>query len=75
MGKSDATTGSANIGARKIQEVLNSPARMAKMSARNLTKAAEYRGDVETTEPLPFGIHAGVVRSGRVRVGDVVALA
>jgi uncharacterized protein YcbX len=36
---------------------------------------AEYRGDVETTEPLPFGIHAGVVRSGRVRVGDVVALA
>jgi uncharacterized protein YcbX len=34
-----------------------------------------YRGDVETTEPLPFGIHASVVDPGRVRVGDPVAVA
>ena len=34
-----------------------------------------YRGDVPTTEPLPFGVHARVLRPGRVRVGDTVALA
>jgi len=33
---------------------------------------AEYRGDVETTEPLPFGVHAAVVTPGRVRLGDPV---
>ena len=32
-----------------------------------------YRGDVPTTEPLPFGVHARVLRPGRVRVGDAVA--
>jgi uncharacterized protein YcbX len=37
-----------------------------------LKALAAYRGDVETTEPLPFGIHAGVVQPGRVRVGDAV---
>lgn len=33
-----------------------------------------YRGDgaVETTEPLPFGVHARVLEPGRVRVGDAV---
>jgi uncharacterized protein YcbX len=35
---------------------------------------AAYRSTVETTEPLPFGIHAAVARPGRVRVGDPVAL-
>jgi uncharacterized protein YcbX len=34
---------------------------------------AAYRADIETTEPLPFGIHAGVVQPGRVRVGDLVS--
>jgi MOSC domain-containing protein len=34
-----------------------------------------YRGEAPTTEPLPFGVHARVVRPGRVRVGDVVAVA
>ena len=29
-----------------------------------------YRGEVETTEPLPFGIHGAVVEEGTVRVGD-----
>jgi hypothetical protein len=32
----------------------------------------EYRGDVETTEPLPFGVWGEVVEAGRVRVGDPV---
>ncbi|HST15705.1 MAG TPA: MOSC domain-containing protein [Gaiellaceae bacterium] len=35
---------------------------------------AAYRSTVETTEPLPFGIHAAVAQPGRVRVGDPVAL-
>jgi uncharacterized protein YcbX len=37
-----------------------------------LKALAAYRGDVETTEPLPFGIHAAVAEPGRVRVGDRV---
>lgn len=35
---------------------------------------AAYRREVETTEPLPFGVHAAVAQPGRVRVGDPVAL-
>ena len=35
---------------------------------------AGYRRDIETTEPLPFGVHAAVVQPGRVRLGDAVAL-
>ena len=35
---------------------------------------AAYRSSVETTEPLPFGIHAAVAEPGRVRVGDPVVL-
>ena len=36
---------------------------------------AAYRRDgIETTEPLPFGVHARVLEPGRVRVGDAVAL-
>jgi uncharacterized protein YcbX len=35
---------------------------------------AAYRREVETTEPLPFGVHAAVVQAGRVRVGDLVSL-
>jgi uncharacterized protein YcbX len=33
---------------------------------------AGYRSTVETTEPLPFGVHAAVAEPGRVRVGDPV---
>jgi len=34
-----------------------------------------YRGDLPTTEPLPFGVHARVLEPGRVRLGDPVGLA
>jgi len=37
-----------------------------------LRALAGYRLAVETTEPLPFGIHAAVAAPGRVRVGDAV---
>ena len=33
---------------------------------------ADYRGDVETTEPLPFGVWGEVAEPGRVRLGDAV---
>ena len=39
-----------------------------------LKALAAYRGTLETTEPLPFGIHAAVAVPGRVRVGDSVEL-
>lgn len=39
-----------------------------------LKALAAYRGAVETTEPLPFGVHASVAVPGRVRVGDPVEL-
>jgi hypothetical protein len=31
-----------------------------------------YRGELDTTEPLPFGIYGEVLRGGRVAVGDPV---
>ncbi len=34
----------------------------------------DYRGDLPTTEPLPFGIYGAVVQPGVVRVGDAVSL-
>jgi uncharacterized protein YcbX len=37
-----------------------------------LKALAAYRGAVETTEPLPFGVYAAVAQPGRVRIGDVV---
>jgi uncharacterized protein YcbX len=33
---------------------------------------ASYRGDIETSEPLPLGVVGGVLAPGRVRVGDPV---
>jgi uncharacterized protein len=35
---------------------------------------AAYRQEVETTEPLPFGVYAAVAEPGRVRVGDPVEI-
>ncbi len=37
-----------------------------------LKALAAYRSDAETTEPLPFGVHAAVVEPGLVRLGDRV---
>ena len=31
-----------------------------------------YRGEIESTEPLPFGVHAAVAEAGRVKLGDPV---
>jgi uncharacterized protein YcbX len=39
-----------------------------------LKALARYRDVAETTEPLPFGVHAAVSRPGTVRVGDAVEL-
>jgi uncharacterized protein YcbX len=35
----------------------------------------EYRREIESTEPLPFGIYGEVLHGGTVRVGDPVELA
>lgn len=35
---------------------------------------ARYRGEIDTTEPLPLGVVGDVVTTGRVRVGDPVVL-
>ena len=32
----------------------------------------EYRSDLNTTEPLPFGIYGEVIEPGEIRVGDRV---
>jgi uncharacterized protein YcbX len=40
-----------------------------------LKALAAYRRDIESTEPLAFGVHAAVAQPGRVRVGDTVELA
>lgn len=37
-----------------------------------LKALAAYRGDLDTTEPLAFGVHGAVAEPGRVRVGDPV---
>jgi MOSC domain-containing protein len=37
-----------------------------------LKALARYRGEVVTTEPLPFGVYAAVAQPGRVRLGDSV---
>jgi uncharacterized protein YcbX len=35
----------------------------------------EYRRDLDSTEPLPFGIYGEVLHGGTVRIGDPVELA
>jgi len=37
-----------------------------------LKALARYRGELEATEPLPFGVYARVVEPGLVRLGDPV---
>ena len=44
----------------------------AEIDLDTLKALAAYRGELETTEPLPFGVHAAVAQPGAVRVGDTV---
>ena len=39
-----------------------------------LAALARYRGDLNSTEPLPFGVWARVVEPGRVTVGDEIVI-
>jgi uncharacterized protein len=58
VGRCAVTTRNADSGAVDFQ---------------TLHHLAAYRRDgIETTEPLPFGVHARVLEPGRVRVGDAV---
>ena len=34
----------------------------------------DYRGELNSTEPLPFGIYGEVLQGGAVRLGDPVEL-
>ncbi len=52
--------------AAKIREVLASPARMAKMSARNLAKAQEYRDDVLAGRRKAFFAHVREFTASRL---------
>ncbi len=35
----------------------------------------EYRTEIDSTEPLPFGVYGQVLRGGSVRVGDALEFA
>lgn len=43
-------------------------------TADTLKAIVATRADVPTTEPMPFGVHAEVVSTGTVRVGDAVKI-
>ena len=43
-----------------------------KPDLNTLKALAAYRGELESTEPLPFGVHAAVAEAGRVKLGDPV---
>jgi uncharacterized protein YcbX len=60
VGRCAVTTQNADTGAADLD---------------TLKALATYRGVIETTEPLPFGVYAAVAEAGRVRVGDPVELA
>ena len=59
VGRCAVTTQNPETGARDLD---------------TLKALAAYRGDVETTEPLPFGLHVAVEQPGRVRLGDSAQL-
>jgi uncharacterized protein len=44
------------------------------VDAPTLKLLGRYRQDVESTEPLPFGIYGQVIEPGTVRVGDAVTV-
>jgi hypothetical protein len=45
-----------------------------KVDLPTLKMLAAYRSDMETTEPLPFGVHGEVLEGGVVRIGDRVRI-
>ena len=44
------------------------------VDVRTLKLLGRYRQDVETTEPIPFGVYGQVLEPGVIRVGDAVAV-
>ncbi len=44
------------------------------IDVQTLEALRDYRGDLGTTEPLPFGIYGTVLAPGTVRIGDPVSL-
>jgi uncharacterized protein YcbX len=59
VGRCAITTQDPNTGVRDLD---------------TLAAIADYRAEIGTTEPLPFGVHAAVATPGLVRRGDVVEL-
>jgi uncharacterized protein YcbX len=49
-------------------------AETAEVTLRTLDLLAGYRGDLGSTEPLPFGVYGSVLTAGAVRVGDAVTV-
>ena len=45
-----------------------------RVDLKTLHLLESYRSDVETTEPLPFGIYGSVLEGGTVRIGDRVTV-
>ncbi len=44
------------------------------VDAPTLKLLGRYRQDLQSTEPLPFGVYGRVIERGTVRVGDAVAV-
>jgi uncharacterized protein YcbX len=47
----------------------------AEVDLPTLELLAQYRREIESTEPLPFGIYGEVLQGGTVRIGDPVTVA
>jgi hypothetical protein len=54
--------------------VTSRDAETGEVTLPTLDLLGEYRREVETTEPLPFGVYGEVLEPGPVRVGDPIAV-